>query len=464
MADSNPFLVSSSWLAANLGNPTLAIVDASWYLPDHKRDARYEYEAAHIPGAVFFDLDAVSDHTNNLPHMLPNKRQFEETVGAMGIAVDDTIIVYDGLGLFSAARVWWTFRTFGAQKVYILDGGFPSWLEADLPVSSDVEAPQPKVFLAKLDVGKVRSKSQIWEAVQQSSAVIADARSAARFAGTAPEPRLGLRSGHMPSARSLPFGLLIENGRLKNRSDLEAMFANHQIDLTREIITTCGSGVTAAIISLALESIGHSNHALYDGSWAEWGQDGETPVLLGDGELQNAQSSSPRFLTCHVTSLEMRARPVRRVPLPIGQKVSLIKTNGMTPSFYRYLYEEVGKPHHWYLRRDLDDTQLTEIIRAKTCEIWLLSVDGCPAGFFEIEFSLTPKCAAIQYFGLLRPYQGRGLAKFMLSQAISAAWDRNPDIVAIETNTLDSPKALVLYQKAGFEPVSIRDERVKAWD
>jgi thiosulfate/3-mercaptopyruvate sulfurtransferase len=464
MSKINSNFVSCQWLSARLNVPGIAIVDASWYLPDHKRDAFAEYEAAHIPGAAFFDLDAIADHSTGLPHMLPTEAEFAKAVGALGISADDVIVVYDGLGLFSAARVWWTFRTFGAQNVFILNGGFPAWLAAGLPVSQANERLRKKIFTARLDASKVRSKAQMMGIIKNASATIADARPSARFSGTAPEPRQGLRSGHMPGAASVPVNLLVENGQLKDRPSIEAVFRNQHLDLTGDVVTTCGSGVTAAIISLALDSIGHTDHALYDGSWAEWGQAGDTPVVADGTNLVLSSDAQPRLLKAYITDLEMKTRPVRREPLPTGARISLLKTRDITPSFYRYLYREVGKAHHWFIRRAMNDEQLKAALSSKNVEVWVLYVEGGPAGFFEIDFTKMPKYADIQYFGLLSDYQGRGLAKFMLSEAISAAWDKGPQIVSIQTNTLDSPKALVLYQKAGFEPVGTYNAMIEAWD
>lgn len=463
MPTKSPFIVSPEWLAARLGKLDVSIVDASWYLPDQKRDAKAEYASAHIPGTVFFDIDANSDKTSSLPHMLPSEAEFRNIASGLGLSVDDTIVVYDGVGLFSAARVWWTLRTFGANHVFILDGGFPAWLAAKLPVTSEITAPQNKQFEAKLDIAKIKSRAEMLDLVDAGTTTIADARSAGRFAATMPEPRVGLRGGHMPGANSLPFNMLIENGYLKDIAALEDTFRAHHIDLNREVVTTCGSGVTAAVISLALDSIGHKDHALYDGSWSEWGLPGETPVVLGAIEPVRP-ILKPRYLTAHITELEMKARPAHREPLPVGHKISLLKTSGMAPSFYRYLYQEVGKPHHWFIRRNLPDSQLASILSSGKAEIWVLYVDGCPAGFFEIDIASLPENADIQYFGLLPEYQGRGLAKFMLSEAISAAWDKNPKIVTIQTNTLDSPKALAIYQRAGFSPVGTYDELIEAWD
>ncbi len=463
MTTKSKFVVSPEWLAARLGNIDISIIDASWYLPDQKRDAKIEYDASHIPGAVFFDIDANADKSGSLPHMLPSEAEFSNIASGLGISNDDTIVVYDGTGLFSAARVWWTLRTFGAKHVFILEGGFPAWVAAELPVTSDVSFLANKQFKAKRDDAKVKSRAEMLTLVKAGNTTIADARSAGRFAATMPEPRAGLRGGHMPGANSLPFNMLIENGSLKDIAALEDAFKSHHIDLNREVVTTCGSGVTAAVISFALESIGHKDHALYDGSWSEWGLPGETPVVPGAIEPVKP-APTPRYLTAHITELEMKMRPAYRVPLPSGHKVLLIKTNGMAPSFYSYLYREVGKPHHWFIRRNLDYSQLQTILISGKADIWVLYVDGCPAGFFEIDGASQPENADIQYFGLLPQYQQRGLANFMLSEAINSAWDKNPKSVTIQTNTLDSPKALVMYQKAGFSPVRVYDELVEAWE
>lgn len=464
MQSDNPFFVSPEWLLARLDDPSVKIVDGSWYLPDHKRDAKAEYEAEHIPGAVFFDIDAIADTSTGLPHMLPTAEKFSRIAGGMGISDQDTIVVYDGLGLFSAPRVWWTFRIFGAKHVFILSGGLPVWKDDGMPVTSEVSKPARKTFEARLDSARVISRSEMLEHVKAGTAAIADARPAARFAGTAPEPRPGLRGGHMPGAASVPSSLLVNEGRLKSPAEIEEIFKQQHLDLTGDVVTTCGSGVTAAIVSLALESIGHKDHALYDGSWAEWGVPGDTPVVLGAIEPAKSKSSQRRFLKAHITELEMQVRPAYRVPLPIGHKILLMKAVGIAPSFYRYLYEQVGKPHHWFIRRGMNDDQLQEIFDSGSADIWVMYVDGCPAGFFEIDVSTLPEYADIQYFGLIPHYQGRGLSKFMLSEAIAAAWDKQPKRVSIQTNTLDNPRALILYQKAGFEPVGAYDELIEAWD
>ena len=275
------WLVSTDWLADHLRDRNVIAVDGSYFLPTQQRDAHAEYRGGHIPGAVFFDIEKVCDDSTELPHMLPGPTHFGKAVGALGIGDGDTVVVYDSVGLYSAARVWWTFRIFGAKKVYILDGGLPKWkVEGRLLEEGDTERP-PKTFTAEMNVGAVAMLADVRMALTDDSAQIVDARSAERFAGTAPEPRPGLRSGHMPRSFNLPFGRLIENGHLASRERIEAAFKDAGVDLDKPIITSCGSGVTAAILTFALESIGKEPKGLYDGSWSEWGSRPDLPVERG---------------------------------------------------------------------------------------------------------------------------------------------------------------------------------------
>jgi thiosulfate/3-mercaptopyruvate sulfurtransferase len=275
------WLVSTDWLADHLRDRNLTVVDGSYFLPMQQRDAHAEYRGGHIPGAVFFDIEAVSDHSTELPHMLPGPTQFGEVVGSLGIGDGDTVVVYDSVGLYSAARVWWTFRLFGAKKVYILDGGLPKWKSEGRPLETgDAERAAGK-FTAEMNVGAVALLDDMRMAQTDDSIQIVDARSPERFAGTAPEPRPGLRSGHMPRSFNVPFGRLIENGHLAPRARIEAAFTEAGVDLDKPIITSCGSGVTAAILTFALESIGKEPKGLYDGSWAEWASRPDLPVERG---------------------------------------------------------------------------------------------------------------------------------------------------------------------------------------
>ncbi|WP_096784413.1 3-mercaptopyruvate sulfurtransferase [Rhodobacter sp. CZR27] len=282
MTDDPRTLVSTDWLAAHLRDPDLRIIDASWYLPAMGRNARAEYEAGHIPGARFFDIDEIADLRSALPHMAPPPEKFISRMRAMGIGDGHQVVIYDGAGILSAPRVWWTFRLMGKTDVAVLDGGLPKWTAEGHPLEDMPPVVRDRHMTVQRQAGLVKDVTQVAHASKLAEAEIIDARSEGRFKGTEPEPRPGLRGGHIPGSKNVPFQtLLTGNGTLKPAAELRAIFEAAGVDLAKPAITTCGSGVTAAVLSLALEIIGHRNHALYDGSWAEWGMYDDLKVAKG---------------------------------------------------------------------------------------------------------------------------------------------------------------------------------------
>lgn len=280
------FVVSSDWLANELGAPDLKVIDASFYLPAQGRNADAEYLAGHIPGAIRFDHDKVADHSTGLPHMVPAPEVFAEHVGRMGITETDRIVVYDGPGIFSAPRGWWLFRIMGAKQVFVLDGGLDGWKAEGRPLETGTPSPAATTFKTDLRLDKVIDFREMLSIVVDGKRQITDARSAGRFTATELETRPGLRSGHMPGARSLPSGTFSANGKLRSLPELRQAIEDAGIDFGQPVVTTCGSGITAAIITLALESLGHENNALYDGSWTEWGACDEAPVVTGPADAR----------------------------------------------------------------------------------------------------------------------------------------------------------------------------------
>ncbi len=275
-------LVDADWLLGHLTHPGLRILDASWYLPPNAPDARAVFAEGHIPGARFFDIDAASDPESTLPHMLPTAARFSAFAGALGIGPDTRVVVYDQQGLFSAPRAWWMFRVFGHDAVHVLDGGLPAWREAGGPVESGEPSPAlPAPFRARLRALRVRGLGDMLDNLNGGRELVLDARAAARFAGSAPEPRPGMASGHIPGARSVPYADMLANGRMKAPEDLRARFAAAGADGARPIVTSCGSGMTAAVLTLGLAVAGLPEGALYDGSWSEWGSIPETPKATG---------------------------------------------------------------------------------------------------------------------------------------------------------------------------------------
>jgi len=275
-------LVSTAWLAAQLGEPSLVVVDASWYLAAMQRDGRAEYRAGHLPGAVFWDLDALSDRTSDLPHMLPDPDTLARDIGGLGIGNRDRVVVYDGSGVnLSAARVWWTFRVAGHAAVAVLDGGLPRWRAEGRPLEAG-EVTRPAVpYVGQYRPELVRSLEQLRDSLATGTVQVLDARSRGRFAGTEPEPRPGLRGGHIPGARNLPFLELVgPEGLLRSTEELGRLYRDAGIDLSRPVVTTCGSGATACALTLGLALLG-VEAAVYDASWSEWGRENGPPIEQG---------------------------------------------------------------------------------------------------------------------------------------------------------------------------------------
>ena len=285
-------LVSTDWLAKNMNNPDLKIVDSSFYLPTEGKDPGSLFEAEHIPGSVFFDIDAIANRNTDLPHMVPSATDFAGMTAKLGLGSNHTIVVYDQRGIFSSPRCWWMFRLFGHHNIKVLDGGLPKWKAesrdvTSMPTKQKEVSEKPEQLAGSINSNMIASKADVMDVLGKDTHQILDARPAGRFNGTTPEPRAELRSGHIPGSRNIPSSEMVsQNGTFKDRDAIRAIFSRQGFDTDKPVITSCGSGITAAILVLGLTEIGHEKVAVYDGSWSEWGLPGETPVVKGDDQAQ----------------------------------------------------------------------------------------------------------------------------------------------------------------------------------
>ena len=283
MSTPKTWLIETDELERELDAPDFVIIDATWYMPDEGKDARAEYLAEHIPGAIFFDIDEIADTTNALPHMLPPPEKFSSRMRTMGIGDGQRVVVYDRAGIFSAPRVWWMFRVMGAEDVSVLNGGLPKWkAEARPLVTGEPATRTTRHFTARHNLDLVRDLDDMKALVHDKSAIIVDARSPDRFAGNAPEPRAGLRAGHIPGAHNVPYEQVLNpDGTLKSTAELNTLFEAAGVDPHKPVVASCGSGITACVLALALSETGHRRTSVYDGSWSEWGADESLPIETG---------------------------------------------------------------------------------------------------------------------------------------------------------------------------------------
>lgn len=456
-AEKSRFVVSAEWVQKQLDAPQFKVVDASWYLPAHNRNGAEEYAAGHIPGAVF----SIKTRSPTAPPAYPTPYPLRNPLPKQSVSLGfqtPTRLWCMMVRSFSAPRVWWMFRVMGAPNVFLLDGGLDGWKQEERPLETDLPEPAPATFTTNFKESLITPFQDMQSIVESASRQIADARPAGRFTGEEQEPRAGMRSGHMPGARSVPASILGENGRLKDLSTLREIFTDAGIDLTRPVVTSCGSGVTAAVVTLALQSLGHHDNTLYDGSWSEWGSRKDTPVVTGPADA--IEGELPTLLTAHVTKLEMTAPPKSSLPVPINIQTAIIRATEMPLPYYRFLYRQVGSRWHWYKRLQMNDAELKATIHSPDVSICVLYVNGAPAGFFELT-QQQDNTVELSYFGLFEHALGLGIGKWFLLQALYAAWSTAPTKISVMTNTLDHPRALQLYQQFGFSPVETWNELVE---
>ena len=469
MTYANPqALIETAALADLIDSDAVVVFDGTSHLPTTGRDAAAEFAIKHIPGALRFDIDDICDKQASLPHMLPSPEVFASQMSALGVANGDRVVVYDVYGMQSAARVWWMFRIFGHDNVAVLNGGLPKWYTEGRAVTAEVSSRAATTYTASFRPPLVRNIDDVLQSVEHGHEQIVDARSAGRFTAAEPEPRSGMRSGHMPGAINLPFTDLLD-GPCRVYRDADAIGARISkagIDLDRPVTTSCGSGVTACALLLGMFLIGKEDVAVYDGSWTEWGGRADTPVATdcrdhGPEPDAGQQGSAAGSIATLVTYLEMLSPPNRPpAPPPAHIGTTLTRIEKPTVAFYRFLYNSVGAPWTWVERRLLDDATLSAAITAPGVEIHVLHTDGGPAGYGELDHGLRKGEVNLAYFGLMPDVIGKGLGRYFLDAMIDLAWSGGPERVWVHTCDLDHPRALDIYRRAGFTVYAQHEERL----
>ncbi len=454
MASDFPSLISADDAHAQHKQGEILFIDASWHMPSSGRNGVGEYIIEHLPGAVFIDIDALANQRSPLPHMLPSAKAFADALGGLGITPTTKLVVYDSVGIFSAPRLWWMLRAYGHQDVAVLDGGLPAWKAAGYALEKGRPKRPAIDYTTPGRPGHRATCRHVQTLLAKRPNQVVDARSPSRFAGQEMEPRADLRSGHMPGSTNLHYQLLImQDGRMKSVDALQQLVEDAGINLEEPIITSCGSGVTACIVALALDLLGHKQWQVYDGSWAEWGEvSRDTPVVHHLSSICGL--TLPPLATGDVTFtvLRMDDPPAHPMPTTPHPQLSLIRAERPDVGFYRYLYYTIGRLWHWTDRLLLDDASLSEIIEDDRCAIYVLYIAGSPVGMAELDFTVMPH-AKLSYLGVMPSHIGQGLGHYLLRAALGIAWQRLPDHLWVSTNTNDHPRALALYQKVGFRPV-----------
>lgn len=454
-----PPLVSGQWLAARLGQGDIRVLDASWYLPQMARDAKAEYAAGHIPGAVFFDVDAIVDRQSALPHAMPSAPEFQAAVEALGVSNSDQVVIYDGSGCnLSAARAWWMFRTFGHDRAAVLDGGMKKWQAEGRALEVAIPNPKPGRFAPRFRSELLRDYARMRQNASRPREIVVDARSAARFEGSAPEPRPGVKSGHIPGSINLPYDSLVSplSGEYLPLKEIESKLRRLGIDPKQPIVASCGSGLSACSVLLTLHRLGAKNIALYDGSWADWGSRAESRIEVGESLVSaRPRPRSDGKLDVTLLQLESITRIAQPPPPPSAAALGLKKAERPAIAFYREMYHAVGGDWGWVDRKRLNDVELALIIHHPQIEMQVFYVGDARAGYAEIDWRAMPE-VTLAYFGLRSEFHGHGLGEYFLRSVLAMIWAKGASKIHISTQNTEHPGAWPLYRKVGFEIVDTK--------